>query len=102
MTDGGGTIYLSLDNTLTGIDINDDSSSKVSKIKTWLSNNNVTLYYVPATPVEEEITNATLTEQLEAISKAKSIKEKTYVTQTNDELPFVLDVEAIKKYEEVQ
>lgn len=25
--------------------------------------------------------------------------DKTYITQINDELPFILDVEAIKKYE---
>ena len=52
-----------------------------------------------ATPTETEITNSTLIEQLEAISKAKSVKDKTYITQTNDELPFILDVEAIKEYE---
>ena len=56
-------------------------------------------YYVLATPTEEEITNTTLIEQLEAISKAKSVKDKTYITQTNEELPFILDVEAIKEYE---
>jgi hypothetical protein len=73
--------------------------STIDDIKNWLSNNNVTLYYVLATPTEEEITNTTLIEQLEAISKAKSVKDKTYITQTNEELPFILDVEAIKEYE---
>ena len=66
--------------------------------KNWLSTHNVILYYVLATPTEEEITNSTLIEQLEAISKAKSVKDKTYIIQTNDELPFILDVEAIKEY----
>lgn len=28
----------------------------------------------------------------------KSVKDKTYITQTNDGLPFILDVEAIKEY----
>ena len=88
---GGTTHYFTRfenDNTLT-----------LSEWKTWLSNNNVTLYYVLDTPTEEEMTNTTLIEQLEAISKAKSVKDKTYITQTNDELPFILDVEAIKEYE---
>ena len=76
-----------------------DNTPTLSEWKTWLSNNNVTLYYVLATPTEEEITNTTLIEQLEAISKAKSVKDKTYITQTNEELPFILDVEAIKEYE---
>lgn len=60
---------------------------------------NSILYYTLATPTETEITNATLIEQLEAISKAKSVKDKIYITQTNDELPFILDAEAIKEYE---
>lgn len=75
------------------------STPNVANFKSWLSNNNVKLYYVLATPTETEITNSTLIEQLEAIYKAKSVKDKTYITQTNDELPFILDVEAIKEYE---
>ena len=63
------------------------------------ANNDIYLYYPLATPTETEITNTTLIEQLEAISKAKSVKDKTYITQTNEELPFILDVEAIKEYE---
>ena len=41
-------------------------------------------------------------EQLEAIANAKSVKDKTYITQTNDDLPFILDVEAIKEYSHEQ
>ena len=92
------TVYISTDNTITGINVEDDEGTKVSKIKNWLSNNNVSLYCVLATPTETEITNSTLIEQLEAIYRAKSVKDKTYITQTNDELPFILDVEAIKEY----
>ena len=77
---------------------NTDYSTK-EEFKSWLSTHNTKIYYPLATPTEEEITNTTLIEQLEAISKAKSVKDKTYVTQTNDELPFILDVEAIKEYE---
>ena len=79
--------------------LNTDVATTVADFKTWLSNNNVTLYYVLATPTETEITNSTLIEQLETIANAKSVKDKTYITQTNDELPFILDVEAIKEYE---
>lgn len=71
----------------------------IENFKTWLSTHNLIVYYVLATPTEEEITNTTLIEQLEAIYKAKSVKDKTYITQTNDDLPFILDVEAIKEYE---
>ena len=73
-------------------------ASTVEDFKTWLSTHNTIVYYVLATPTETEITNTTLIEQLEAISKAKSVKEKTYISQTNDELPFVLDIQAIKEY----
>ena len=55
------------------------------------------IYYLLAAPTEEEITNNTLIEQLEAISKAKSVKSKTYITQTNDGLPFIINASAIKK-----
>ena len=79
-----------------------NTSTSVNDFKTWLSNNNVTLYYVLATPAETEITNSTLIEQLEAIAKAKSVKDKTYITQTNEEIPFIIDATAIKEYEEVQ
>ena len=76
-----------------------ENITEVADFKTWLSTHNTIVYYVLATPTETEITNSTLIEQLEAISKAKSVKDKTYITQTNDELPFILDVEAIKEYE---
>lgn len=83
----------------TYIKIYKTRASDVSSFKNWLSTNNAIIYYVLATPIEEEITNTTLIEQLEAISKAKSVKDKTYITQTNEELPFILDVEAIEEYE---
>ena len=99
IVNGSDRPYISIDNLLAGINVEDDNDTKLAKFKSWLSNNNVTLYYVLVTPTETEITNTTLIEQLEAISKAKSVKDKTYITQTNDELPFILDVEAIKEYE---
>lgn len=73
-------------------------ANSVSEFQTWLASNSMIVYTLIA-PTETEITNSTLIEQLEAISKAKSVKDKTYITQTNDELPFILDVEAIKEYE---
>ena len=79
--------------------INNSIAPTVEDFKTWLSTHNTIVYYVLATPTETEITNTTLIEQLEAISNAKSVKDKTYITQTNEELPFILDVEAIKEYE---
>ena len=42
--------------------------------KAWLSENNVTLYYILATPTYTQITNPTLISQLEALRKAKWFK----------------------------
>ena len=79
------------------IDFRNTNFTSVEDFKT--NNIGTIVYLVLATPTETEITNSTLIEQLEAISKAKSVKDKTFITQTNDELPFILDVEAIKEYE---
>jgi len=94
--DGKNKIGINLNgNILTSI----SGYTNINQYKTFFTNNDVYIYYPLATPTEEEITNTTLIEQLEAISKAKSVKDKTYITQTNDGLPFILDVEAIKEYE---
>ena len=74
-----------------------DNTPTLSEWKTWLSNNNVTLYYVLATPTEEEITNTTLITQLNEISQALSKKGTTIISQNNDDLPFNLDVIALTK-----
>lgn len=80
---------------------NDELFTTESDLKTWLSTHNTIVYYVLATPTEEQITDTSLISQLEAIFNAKSVADKTYITQTNDDLPFILDVSAIKEYEEV-
>ena len=63
--------------------------------KTWLSTYNTTVYYVLATPTYEEITDTTLIEQLDNLENACSYDTQTNITQTNDDMPFILDVEAI-------
>ena len=54
------------------------SISGLENFKTWLSSNNVTLYYVLATPTTTEITDTTLKGQLDAL-----INSTTYKTTTN-------------------
>lgn len=68
-----------------------------SNFQTWLGNNNTIVYYALATPTEEQITNAELIEQLEAILNAVSYEDQTNISQENDNLPFILDVSALKK-----
>lgn len=54
------------------------------------------LYYVLETPTNTEITDATLISQLEALLQAKSYNQQTNISQTNDDLPFILDIAALK------
>lgn len=70
--------------------------SSVENWKTWLSNNNITLYYVMKNPTYTKITG-TLAEQLEYVYQLlKSYKGVTNISQVNNDLPFELDVEAVE------
>ena len=51
----------------TRIVIRNDSITSVADFKTWLSNNNTTVYYVLATPTYTEITDTYLLEQLNGL-----------------------------------
>lgn len=66
--------------------------------KTWLSTHNTEVYYILATPTYTQITG-TLAEQLESIYNAMSKDGQTNISQTNDDLPFILDVTALEKLE---
>lgn len=63
--------------------------------KNWLSNNNVIVYYSLENLTNTEITDTTLISQLEAIYNAP-LYEQTNITQTNNDLPMVLDITACK------
>lgn len=71
------------------------TETSVANLKTWLASNNVTLYYILATVTDTEITDTTLISQLEAIYNAP-LYEQTNITQTNNDLPMVLDITACK------
>ncbi len=60
-----------------------------------LSSTNSVLYYVLNNTTDTEITNTTLISQLEAIYNAP-LYEQTNITQTNNDLPMVLDITACK------
>lgn len=65
--------------------------------KDWLSTHNPTVYYILKTPTGDKITNNTLISQLEEFEKAKSVDNKTFISQINEQLPFILDVSALSK-----
>lgn len=65
--------------------------------KNWISNNNLIIYVVLATPTNTEITDTTLISQLEAIyNKATSYQDQTNITQVNNDLPFVIPATGIR------
>lgn len=69
--------------------------TSVADFKTWLASNNTTVYYPLATETNTEIADTTLISQLEAIYNAP-LYEETNITQTNNDLPMVLDITACK------
>ena len=90
-------LYISLADEITGIETSDTNTVRLQKIKTWLSNNNVTLCYIPSSATDTEITDTTLISQLETIyNKATSYQDQTNITQVNNDLPFVITATGIK------
>ena len=71
------------------------NTEDVNGLKAWLASNNVVVYYVLATATNTEITDTTLISQLEAIYNTP-LYEETNITQTNNDLPMVLDITACK------
>ena len=63
---------------------------------TWLSNNNVIVYYPLATPTFTEITDTTLITQLENWRNSKSYQGQTNISQTNDDKAFVISYTTLK------
>ena len=86
------SIYVS--GSISMISIMDNRFSSLAGYKTWLSANNVTIYYVLNTATDVEITDTTLIEQLEAINNAQSYDYQTNITQTNAILPFIITATA--------
>ena len=74
----------------------ESSNTTIALMNTWLSNNNVIVYYPLATPTETQITDATLISQLDAWYNAQSMDDITYIT-ANGDLPMQLKLKALKK-----
>lgn len=73
------------------------SISTIADFKTWLSTNNVIIYYVLATPTYTEITDSTLLGQLNNLYNANSYEGTTNVSQVNDDLGFIISASALMK-----
>lgn len=70
-------------------------ASSVAEFKEWLSNRNVIIYYVLATPTYEQITDTALISQLDALENALSCDDETNISQDNDYMPFIMNASAI-------
>lgn len=77
--------------------ISNNSITSASDFKIWLSTHNTVVYYVLANPTYTEITDSTLISQLEALNGARSYTTQTNISQVNNDLPFILDVTALKE-----
>lgn len=73
----------------------------LENFKTWLSTHNTIVYYVLATPTTTQITDQLLVSQLDELQKAMSYYDKTIITQTNDDKPFILDVIGIRDLQDI-
>lgn len=91
------TIYPVMNNTDKQVWFNTKIAETLDSFKTWLSTHNTIVYYVLATPTYEEITDSSLKEQLNNLENAMSYDPQTNISQTNDDLPFVLNVVALKE-----
>jgi hypothetical protein len=70
--------------------------STIAQFKTWLTTHNTEIKYIQAKPTYTTITNTTLIEQLETLSKAKSKNGTTNIVITSQDLPMLMDVSVIK------
>ena len=68
-----------------------------STFKTWLSANNITIYYILATPRAIQIRNQMLINQLNVIEKAKSYEDQTNILQNPNDYPFIIKATSLKK-----
>lgn len=68
----------------------------VQEFKDWLSTHNTIVYYVLETPTYILLNN-TLQTQLDNIVNALSYDEQTNISQTNDDLPFIISASALMK-----
>ena len=77
--------------------VRDERFTTKETFNTWLSSNNVSLYYVLATPTNTEITDSTLISQLEAIKNMTSYDGTTNISQENNDEPFIISAKAMKQ-----
>lgn len=89
-----GNYCISMTSNESNLRVRNNDITTLDNFKTWLSNNNVLVYYVLNAPTYTEVPE-TLANQLEAIYKAKSKNGQTNVMQENTDLPFIINMSAL-------
>lgn len=79
-------LYFKVPNTIT----------TSSGLKTWLNTHNTIVYYVMASPTDILLNN-TLQTQLDSIQYALAYDTQTNISQTNNDLPFIISAETYKE-----
>ena len=74
---------------------NDDISS-ANDFKTWLTTHNTSVYLPLTTPIYEKF-NDNIQEQLDNIQYALAYDTQTNISQTNTDLPFIINAETYKE-----
>lgn len=74
------------------------TDTTLEDFKEWLSTHNTPIYYALQTPTSTQITDENLIAQLDAIENAMSTIDATTITQTNSDLPFIINASALKPF----
>lgn len=80
----------------TRLFIKNTSITTAANFKSWLSTHNTTLYYVLETPTYT-LLNDTLQTQLNNIQYTLAYDTQTNISQTNTDLPFIINAETYKE-----
>lgn len=75
----------------------DDGANGIDNYKTWLTTHNVTVVYPLIDLEKTEITDTALITQLNALEQAMSYDTQTNISQTNNNLPFIITASALLK-----
>lgn len=74
---------------------NNSNLNTVANLKTYLNTNNVAVYYNLSTPLDIQITDVNLINQLDNLLKAMSCEETTNLVQVNNNLGFNMSATAL-------
>ena len=82
-------LYIAPNTQKVYVQISTSIVSNVTDFKTWLSNNNVKVYYILGTPTDTEITDETLLTQLNALKGATTYEGQTNIITAGDLQPII-------------